>query len=136
MIGLLLVAAIPFVLAAAPGAAFGDAADAAADDARWPALSSGPLEDNSFLIEEAYNFLLELVATRDAEIAVEDVDYANRVVLNPGLRVGWNGSWGIQWVIGASAPIGLTRATDDLGVFLYFSVENAFTAAALEKRRW
>lgn len=84
----------------------------------------------------AINVLLELVAERDAEIAVADVDYPSRVVLNPGVRLGWNGPWGVQWVVGAAAPIGLTSATDDVGVFLYLSVENAFTAQALAERRW
>jgi hypothetical protein len=85
---------------------------------------------------DAINLLGELVASRDAEIGERGVDYRNRAIFNPGVRIGWNGPLGMQWVAGVAVPIGLTPATDDLGVFLYFSIEHAFTRAALADRRW
>jgi hypothetical protein len=58
------------------------------------------------------------------------------VTLDPGVRLGWNGPAGIQWVWGVGLPIGLSHDTDHFGVFLYFSVEHAVTRAAQEERRW
>ena len=84
----------------------------------------------------AINILAELLASRDAEIAEHGIDHETRVTFSPGVRVGWNGPWGVQWVVGVALPIGLTRPSDDLGVFLYFSAEQAVTAAARAARNW
>ena len=85
---------------------------------------------------DAINFLAELVASRDQELdGVRRVE-VTRVTFDPGVRVGWNGPAGIQWVWGVGLPIGLTRHTDDFGVFLYFSAEHAVTAEAHRKRSW
>jgi hypothetical protein len=56
--------------------------------------------------------------------------------VNPGLRVGWDGPGGGQWVWGVAVPAGLTRDSPDLALFLYFSLEHSFTSAARAERQW
>lgn len=85
---------------------------------------------------QAINFLAEMVATRDAELGARGVEYHNRLTLDPGTRIGWNGPGGIQWVWGIGLPIGLTSDTEHFGVFLYFSLEHAVTASARAERNW
>jgi hypothetical protein len=84
----------------------------------------------------AINLLCELVASHDEEIEGGRVVARTRVTLDPGVRVGWNGPAGIQWVWGVGLPIGLTHDTEHFGVFLYFSAEHAVTRQAQQKRRW
>jgi hypothetical protein len=36
----------------------------------------------------------------------------------------------VEWVIGVSAPIGLTSHSPDIGLFIYMSVEHAFQKKA------
>ena len=73
------------------------------------------------------HFFVELLALR-----IEQLDDAgarnrtNQVFVNPGLRYAVCQFDEVEWVIGAAAPIGLTRATPDIGVFLYMSVEHSF----------
>jgi MFS family permease len=89
-----------------------------------------------WLVADAVNPLVELVASRDEEIGVQRVVRGTRVVVSPGVRVGWNGPGGTQWVGGAAVPCGLTRDTEDLGVLLYFSLEHGFTREATGDRAW
>lgn len=84
----------------------------------------------------AINFLAELVGARENDIVNRRVVWETLLLFSPGVRVGWNGPWGVQYVGGVAVPIGLTRDTDDLGVFFYLSVEHAFTAAARREREW
>lgn len=84
---------------------------------------------------DAVNFLCELLAIRDETVARRGTEEAVRVTVNPGVRVGWNGPGGIQWVAGVGVPIGLTRDTDDFGVLLYVSLEHGITAEA-HAARW
>jgi len=85
---------------------------------------------------DAINLLGEFVASRDEEIEGRGVADKTRATFNPGVRVGWNGPGGVQWVWGLAFPIGLTRDTDAFGVFLYFSAEHAVTAKAQANRQW
>jgi hypothetical protein len=55
-------------------------------------------------------------------------------LVNPAMRVGWNGPGGTQWVVGLGAPIGFGRDAGEVGVFLYFSLEHAITGAARRAR--
>ncbi len=84
----------------------------------------------------AINFLTEILASDDAEIAPRGVRREAHVIFDPGVRVGWNGPWGVQWAAGVGVPIGLTRGSDALAVFLYLSAEHAVTAAARQARNW
>jgi MFS family permease len=85
---------------------------------------------------DAINLLCELVASRDDEIEDGRVLVRTRATISPGLRVGWNGPGGVQWVWGLGLPIGLSHDADRLGVFLYFSAEHAVTREAQAKRQW
>jgi Putative MetA-pathway of phenol degradation len=84
---------------------------------------------------DAVNFLCELLASRDEEIGRRGTDERVRFTVSPGVRVGWNGPGGIQWVGGVSVPIGLTHDTDHFGVLLHVSIEHGITAAA-HASRW
>jgi hypothetical protein len=48
-----------------------------------------------------------------------------QVFINPGLRFAIIQE-PLEWVLGVSAPIGLTRDTPDIGVFAYMSIEHSF----------
>ncbi len=85
---------------------------------------------------DAINVLQEVIFSRDATITQGGATPRSHGFYSPGVRVGWNGPGGLQWVAGVAVPIGLTRDSPDVGLFLYFSLENAFTAAARAKRQW
>ena len=85
---------------------------------------------------DAINFLCAPVT-----VGGDDVDDGRPVrhvlaFANPGVRVGWDGPGGSQWVWGVGVPIGLTRDSPSLAVFLYFAIENPFTSAARAERQW
>jgi hypothetical protein len=84
---------------------------------------------------DGVNVLGELLGGRDEEVAAQGVDHRDTLTFSPGVRMGWNIPAGVQLVAGVGVPIGLTRESDDLGVFLYLSVEHAVTAAA-RAARW
>lgn len=52
------------------------------------------------------------------------------VILNPGFRYAICQLEDVEWVVGASAPIGVTPDAPDIGVFLYMSVEHRFAKKA------
>jgi hypothetical protein len=56
----------------------------------------------------------------------------NQLLLNPGLRYGVVRLPTVEWVVGASIPIGLTQATPDVGLFLYLSLEHAVRGDAVD----
>jgi hypothetical protein len=47
-----------------------------------------------------------------------------KAALSPGIRAAVIDKEGVQTVVGVGVPIGLTSPADDVGVFLYFSVEH------------
>ena len=83
---------------------------------------------------DAVNVLCELVAVHQEDIEGGRRVTGTPVVLDPGVRLGWDGPGGVQWVWGIGFPIGLTSDADDFGVFLYFSAEHAFTKQAQASR--
>jgi hypothetical protein len=85
---------------------------------------------------DAINLLCELVGSRDEEVEDGRVVTRTRATVSPGLRVGWNGPGGVQWVWGLGLPIGLSHDADRFGVFLYVSAEHAVTREARAKRQW
>ena len=85
---------------------------------------------------DAINLLCEVLVSRDEEITRRGTAYHTHPLVNPGMRVGWNGPGGVQWVVGASLPIGFGGDAGELGVLLYLSVEHAITAAARRERSW
>ena len=73
------------------------------------------------------NLMLEVVAEWEEE--VDDFGRTNRdaaVVVSPGLRYAFNHPGDAQTVIGLAAPIGVTSAAPDFGVFIYASFEHFF----------
>jgi len=73
------------------------------------------------------HFMLEGIATIQ-----EDINGSGRPVrtfnplISPGFRTAIVNEEKLQIVVGAAAPIGLNRQTNNLGAFLYFSVEQDF----------
>jgi len=85
---------------------------------------------------DAINFLCEVLLLQTEEITRHGTAYHTHPVVNPGLRIGWNGPGGVQWVWGVAAPVGFGGDAGQVGVFLYLSVEHAVTAAARRARDW
>ena len=52
--------------------------------------------------------------------------HQTQVLANPGFRYAIFQQDEIEWVVGCSVPIGLTRESPNVGVFVYMSVEHAF----------
>jgi hypothetical protein len=76
-----------------------------------------------WLASPTFNLMLELFAYRDEErVDASTVERRTRAVLSPGFRRAINTRSG-QLVLGATIPIGLSEASPDPGVFLYFSWE-------------
>lgn len=50
----------------------------------------------------------------------------SQVVINPGFRYAACQFEEVEWVLGVAIPVGLTRDTPDIGVFVYMSVEHTF----------
>jgi hypothetical protein len=53
-------------------------------------------------------------------------DGGAQVFVNPGVRYAICQFEDVEWVIGASVPVGLTEDSPDLGAFAYMSVEHVF----------
>lgn len=47
-------------------------------------------------------------------------------LVSPGVRKAFNFASGLQIVLGAAVPVGLNRASPDIGCFLYLSIEHGF----------
>jgi len=76
-----------------------------------------------FAVGRRLNLMLEAVANFDEEAG------GNRhasVILSPGVRYAFGFENDSQLVIGLAAPIGVSAAAPDYGVFLYFSYEHFF----------
>jgi hypothetical protein len=73
------------------------------------------------------NFLVECVALWNEELDDFGLrDRTTEVVVNPGVRWAVYTDDSVQWVLGASAPIGVSRDAPDYGAFFYLSVEHSF----------
>jgi hypothetical protein len=68
------------------------------------------------------HFLVEWIGNWNDE--GEDREFES--IISPGVRTAFNFSDDTQLVVGIAAPVGLTDAAPDYGVFLYFSFEHAF----------
>lgn len=77
------------------------------------------------------HFFVEVLWLHDEEF--DDAGFRNgvhQVFVNPGVRYAVCQFEEVEWVIGLSAPIGLTRDTPDIGLFVYMSVEHTFRKIA------
>ena len=83
-----------------------------------------------YAVTPNFNLMLEALAEWDEE--VDDFDRTDReasVVISPGFRYAFNHPGDAQTVIGLAAPIGVTSAAPDFGVFIYASFEHFFHRA-------
>jgi hypothetical protein len=81
-----------------------------------------------YAVTPNFNLMLEALAEWDEE--VDDFDRTDReasVVISPGFRYAFNHPGDAQTVIGLAAPIGVTSAAPDFGVFIYASFEHFFS---------
>ena len=53
-------------------------------------------------------------------------DEAFIAIVNPGVRCALCQFEEVEWVVGVSAPIGVSDDAPDIGLFLYMSVEHTF----------
>lgn len=73
------------------------------------------------------NFFVEMLYLRNEGLDEFGVrDPVDQVFANPGVRYAVCQLDQVEWIIGLSSPIGLTRDTPDIGVFAYMSVEHLF----------
>ena len=80
-----------------------------------------------FALSSRAHLMLEWVGNFEQDIndrGKKRSDFSS--LLSPGVRVAAFNSEDMQVVVGAAAPIGLTRAAPDFGAFLYFSIEHKF----------
>ncbi|MEY2563316.1 MAG: hypothetical protein QOH88_1509 [Verrucomicrobiota bacterium] len=76
-----------------------------------------------FAVSRRLNLMLEAVANFDEEAGGSR---EASVILSPGVRYAFNFKNDSQLVIGLAAPIGVSAAAPDYGVFVYFSYEHFF----------
>ena len=80
-----------------------------------------------FAVSRRFNLMLECVGYFDEDVDdIGRVDRTSSVILSPGVRYAFNFKNDAQMVVGLAAPVGLTSAAPDFGVFLYFSFEHFF----------
>ncbi|MBI2227597.1 MAG: transporter [Deltaproteobacteria bacterium] len=73
------------------------------------------------------HFMLEWVGNFDQDFNdAGKREHLFRSTISPGFRTAIVNEEKLQIVAGAAAPIGLNRRTDNIGAFLYFSVEHDF----------
>lgn len=73
------------------------------------------------------NFFVEALGLQFHEIdAAGARDNITQVFINPGVRYAVCQFDEVEWVLGVSAPVGVTPETPEFGVFAYMSVEHLF----------
>lgn len=88
-----------------------------------------------FAASPTTHFMLECVANWNEERSPSGrVTRPPVTVISPGVRHAFNLPRNLQIVAGLAAPIGLSSAADDYGVFLYLSIEHPFSRTPSEKR--
>ncbi len=94
-------------------------------------LHTGNLGASTFWKPQTYfHLFVEVLALHD--LGIDDFgarDHATQVFVNPGFRWAICQLEAVEWVVGLSVPIGLTRDTPDIGLFAYMSVEHSFRRA-------
>ena len=78
-----------------------------------------------FAVSSRLHILLEWTGTFEESLDERGLTAsAFKAVASPGIRAALINEDDLQVVCGAAAPIGLTRAADHHGLFLYLSVEH------------
>ena len=79
------------------------------------------------LLGQRLNILLEVVTNTEESIGESgETEREVRAFASPGLRFAIDRKEGVQWVLGAAAPFGLSDAADDFALLLYTSFEHPF----------
>lgn len=79
------------------------------------------------VLSERFHLLFESTAIVEEEIdGVGEREQVSRVLFSPGARYAIDRKDGGQWVLGAAAPIGVSRPENDFGVLVYLSFEHPF----------
>ena len=78
-----------------------------------------------FAVTRDFNLMLETTGLWFETASAGVITRQYQQVISPGFRYAIN-THAAQIVVGAAAPIGLTRAAPDYGVFLYLSIEHRF----------
>ena len=91
-------------------------------------LSGYNLGGSTFWKPQVYlNFFVEGLLLWNHEITETGLrNTVNQAFVNPGFRYAVCQFDEVEWVLGASIPIGLTSESPDIGVFAYMSVEHLF----------
>lgn len=86
---------------------------------------------SAFWKPETYlHFFVEGLILRNEQIDTLGFrDGTTQVIVNPGVRYAVCQFDDVEWVLGASVPIGLTEESPDIGAFFYMSVEHVFRRA-------
>lgn len=71
--------------------------------------------------------LVAVISASASLLVAEEPPARPAVVISPGFRYAFNHPGDAQTVIGLAAPIGLTSAAPDFGVFIYGSFEHFFS---------
>ena len=79
-----------------------------------------------YAVTPDFNFMLEALANWDEEADERGTTRPASVLISPGFRYAFNHPGDAQTVVGLAAPIGLTGAAPDFGVFVYASFEHFF----------
>ena len=80
-----------------------------------------------FALMSRFHLMLEWVGNFDQDFNdAGKHERSFRSTISPGFRTAIVNEEKLQIVAGAAAPIGLNRRTDNIGAFLYFSVEHDF----------
>jgi hypothetical protein len=78
-----------------------------------------------YYLRPDFNLMLETLALWDQAILPDgSKDHLFQMFLSPGFRWAPYTEGDTQWVVGVGVPIGLTRDTPDISLFLYMSFEH------------
>lgn len=88
-----------------------------------------------WLAKPRVNFLVETVWIADERVvASKNTQWAQHLLVNPGIRWAYNFRNGLQIVPGISAPIGIGPSAGEKGVIFYLSFEHPFAPAHSRRR--
>jgi hypothetical protein len=90
-------------------------------------LSAYNLGASTFWKPETYlHFFVEGLFLSVEEFGDLGTERTDQVLVNPGVRYAICQFDDVEWVIGASVPVGLNRDAPDIGAFAYMSIEHVF----------
>jgi hypothetical protein len=80
-----------------------------------------------YAVNDNFNLMVEAIGAWDESVAeLGGTGREFTALISPGIRYAFNFSNDAQIVAGIAAPIGLSKAAPDYGIFLYLSIEHFF----------